>query len=412
MDILFVVPYAPNLVRTRPYNLIRALSRRGNRVTVLTLWTNEQERADLHRLQRDVHQVAALPMPMWRSLWNCVRALPSSTPLQSVFSWRSDLFDSLDGRFPREFDVAHVEHLRGSRYGLHLKKSDGLPVVWDSVDCITHLFSQSAAKSKNLLGRWRSQFDLARTEKYEGFLRDQFDHVLVTSPVDQQELSALGMNGQTWRPPVSVLRNGVDLAYFTPDETAVREPATLVISGKMSYHANISMTLRLVEEIMPRVWQKWQDVKLWIVGKDPSHEIQSLAAHPAVTVTGTVADLRPYLRQATIAVSPIAYGAGIQNKVLEAMACATPVITTPQAVSALEIVPDRDVVVAEENGRFADAILSLLADPERQGQIGQAGLAHVRQHHDWDGIAAQLETIYQQAMADMPATRLAGQKVV
>ncbi len=405
MDILFVVPYAPNLVRTRSYNLIRALSRRDNRVTVLTLWTNEQEKADLERLRQDVYQVTAMPMPVWRSLWNCIRALPSSIPLQSVFSWRSDLLESLNGRLSPEFDVVHVEHLRGSRYGLHLKRHGRLPVVWDSVDCITHLFRQSASQSKSLVGRWRSRFELMRTEKYEGFLRDQFDHVLVTSPVDRQILSQLGENGQTRRPPVSVLRNGVDLSYFRPDPTAVSEPDTLVISGKMSYHANITMTLHLVEDIIPLVWQARPDVKLWVVGKDPAREIQALAQNPAITVTGTVPDLRPYLRRATIAVSPMAYGAGIQNKVLEAMACGQPVVTTPQAVSALEIVPGQDVVVAEENGRFADAILSLLADPAQQRQIGQAGLAYVQQHHDWDGIAAQLETIYQQAIADFPAMR-------
>jgi polysaccharide biosynthesis protein PslH len=88
---------------------------------------------------------------------------------------------------------------------------------------------------------------------------------------------------------VSVLANGVDLDYFQPgDEQKPREPATLVVSGKMSYHANVSMVLHLVNNIMPHVWAERPDVRLLVVGKDPTREIQALGEHSAVTVTGTV----------------------------------------------------------------------------------------------------------------------------
>jgi hypothetical protein len=127
MEILFVVPYAPNLVRTRSYNLIRHLSRRGNRVTVMALWTNEQERADLERLKQECHHVEMLSMPAWRSMWNCMMALPSRAPLQSVYSWRPKLVAKLNGN--TGFDIVHVEHLRGSRYGLYLKQQSARPVT-------------------------------------------------------------------------------------------------------------------------------------------------------------------------------------------------------------------------------------------------------------------------------------------
>ena len=391
MRVLFVVPYAPNLVRTRSYNLIRSLAARGHQVTVLTLWANERERMDVEHLREHSHDVQALPMPSWRSLLNCVAAVPGGAPLQTVFSWQPALVSGLNGR--SQFDVVHVEHLRGARYGLALKAQSQLPVVWDSVDCITHLFKQASVSSRNLLGRLRSRFELGRTSRYEGWLLDKFDHVLVTSPVDRQALLALNVKGA--RPaPVAVLGNGVDLAYFTPDTAVTREPATLVISGKMSYHANVTMTLYLVQSIMPYVWAHRPDVQVWIVGKDPTREIQALAEHPAVTVTGTITDLRPYLRRATAAVTPVTYGAGIQNKVLEAMACATPVITTPQAISALQAVPGRDVLVAEQPQALAQAILDLLGDPGWQQQLGAAGRLYVEAHHNWDHIVGRLEAIY------------------
>jgi glycosyltransferase involved in cell wall biosynthesis len=169
----------------------------------------------------------------------------------------------------------------------------------------------------------------------------------------------------------------------------------------MSYHANISMVMYLVEQIMPLVWERRADVKLWIVGKDPTRDILALGEHANITVTGTVPDLRPYLRQATIAVTPITYGAGIQNKVLEAMACATPVITTPQAISAIEAMPGRDLLVAADVQRFAQSIVELLDNPAQQKSIGQAARKYVVYHHHWKNIVTRLEDIYRTAAQHM-----------
>ncbi|HIP72232.1 MAG TPA: hypothetical protein EYH05_12645, partial [Anaerolineae bacterium] len=174
MDILFIVPYMPNLIRTRPYNLIRYLSERGHRVTVQTLWVDEQEKEQIAHLQEICYDVQALPMSTRQSLWNSLRAVPSRQPLQSVYSWNPELVSHLNGSSP--YDVVHVEHLRGARYGVYLKQHTNLPVVWDSVDCISHLFQQAAAQSKSMLGRLRSRFELGRSAWYEGWLMDKFDH--------------------------------------------------------------------------------------------------------------------------------------------------------------------------------------------------------------------------------------------
>lgn len=394
MDVLFVVPYVPNLIRVRPYNLIRSLSARGHRVTLLTVWTNEQELADLDKLRQEVYAVQALPMPVWRSMINLLPALVTGAPLQSAYSWQPQLARPYNGRSP--FDLIHVEHLRGARYALQLKKQTKLPVVWDSVDCITHLFTQAAAQSKSRLGRWRSRFELGRTRRYEGWLLDQFDRVLVTSRIDRDAMQRLRPVEQ--QAPIDVVENGVDLHYFRPNPTITRDPATIVVSGKMSYHANVSMVLHLAHNIMPHVWAQQPQVKLQIVGKDPTPEIQALAANPQVEVTGFVHDIRPYLQQATIAVSPLTYGAGVQNKVLEAMACGTPVVTANQAIAALNIQPGRDVLVADDPRVFAHQLLALLGNPRQQRQIGQAARAYVETHHDWNAIAGKLENIYQQAI--------------
>jgi polysaccharide biosynthesis protein PslH len=408
MRILFIVPYVPNLIRVRPYNLIRYLAAAGHDVTLLTLWSNEAEREDATTLAAYCRQVVALPLPRRQSWWNCLAALPRGVPLQSAYCWQPALARQLVALAGsgHPFDVVHVEHLRGARYGLYYRQqiAGGAPVVWDSVDCISHLFRQTATGSKSRVSRSLARLELGRTERYEGHLAGHFDHVLVTSHSDRMALVQLaGRYQRPGSPParLSVLPNGVDLDYFRPGEPAARQPATLVISGKMSYHANVTMVLHFLEAVMPHIWAVRPETQLNIVGKDPSRQLLAAARRPNVTVTGAVADIRPYLQQATLAVAPILYGAGIQNKVLEAMACATPVVATPQAASALETVPGHHLAVAERPAAMAETILSLLAAPERARCLGGNGRCYVEENHDWAHVAQRLGDAYTAAQNSM-----------
>jgi glycosyltransferase involved in cell wall biosynthesis len=302
------------------------------------------------------------------------------------------------GNGRRGFDVIHIEHLRGARYGLFIKSQlPEVPVVWDSVDCISYLFSQAAGHSRSLSGKLMTQFELGRTRVFEGGALARFDHVLVTSPVDRKELLDL-VPKDVISTPVSVIPNGVDLDYFKPGEGIEREPATVVFSGKMSYHANITMALYLANEIMPIVWRQRPDVRLSIVGKDPPGNIQALRENPVIEVTGTVDDIRPYVQKATVAAIPLIYGAGLQNKVLEAMACATPVVATPGAVSALQVQHSQDLLVAQDTRDFANHILSIIEDNTYQHRMGQAGRRYVENHHRWDNAAGMLEEIYHEVI--------------
>jgi hypothetical protein len=189
MNILFVVPYVPDRIRPRPYNLIRALRSRGHTLTLVTLWTSGWEREAVEALRQEGFEVHAVRLSPGRSMWNSLRALPTRTPLQAVYCWHpqvpkvlSDLLSGRGGRPP--FDVIHVEHLRGALYGLWLKRwmaEQGLkvPVLWDSVDCISLLFKHAARDSRSAFGRWIGHIEIGRTEAFEAhapFLRRRDRH--------------------------------------------------------------------------------------------------------------------------------------------------------------------------------------------------------------------------------------------
>lgn len=391
MKIAFVVPYVPNQIRTRSYNLISSLTELGNAVDVFTLGSSQADIHDAELLKANCfyyqHQ------PLWRSLFNSALAVPSNKPLQSVYSWNPKLAAQLKSLLPK-YDVVHVEHLRGSAYGMFIKSHfPSMPVVWDSVDCISYLFKQAASQSGSLFGKLMTRFELERTRGAEGRLLGAFDHVLVTSATDKHALLDTVPEGVK-AAPITVLSNGVDQDYFRVNLDIERDPDTLVFSGKMSYHANVSMVMYLLNEIMPRLWAKRPSVRLVVVGKDPPAALRKLGDSSRVLVTGTVDDIRPFLWKAIAAVVPLVYGAGVQNKILEAMATGTPVITNSKVLASLAVTPEKELLVADSADEFAAAVFKLIEDPGSGRAVGEAGLQYVRKHHSWRESARQMTDIY------------------
>ncbi len=421
MRVLYLVPYTPTLIRTRPYNLLRHLAQRGHRITLATLWSDAAERQALDQLVGEGIEILAAPFSKAGALANCISAIPGDIPFQSVYSWNSGLaqevLEKLTGA-GEPFDAIHVEHLRGARYGLWLKQQlagahRAIPIVWDSVDCISHLFKQAAHHSASAFGRIASRIELRRTERYEPWLVEQFDRTLVTSEQDKKELEQLtnaeGRRTEDRQEPASsvarhsssvgsgieILRNGVDLDYFHPLQLD-RAKQTLVLSGKMSYHANVTAARYLLEEIMPHVWREAPEAHVEIVGANPTRQVMDLAGRHGerVSVTGEVADLRPHLARAALAVAPIVYGAGVQNKVLEAMAMATPVVATPQAVSALAVQDGEEVLIGGNASDFAEQVTRLLGNRLLRRSLAECGREYVETRHDWRRAAEQLENVY------------------
>jgi glycosyltransferase involved in cell wall biosynthesis len=381
----------------RPFNLIKQLAARNHRVTLFAV-SCAGGSDDTRDVRAYCEVVEAVTVPRWQSWWSCLRALPGTVPLQAVYGASPAVRARVARLLGSGFDVVHIEHLRAALLGWNVRT----PHVFDAVDCISQLFARTATLGAGALSRWGARFDLPRTRAFERRMLAHFQRIVATSDDERAALLALApatqAHGLAQR--ISVLPNGVDLEYFKSMSVA-RDAATLVFVGRMSYHANVSAVAFLVDAVLPRMWRVRPDVRLNVVGEDPDPRLYRWAAASGgrITVTGTVADVRPYVAQATIAVCPVPYAVGIQNKVLEAMAMATATVCTPAAVRALTARDGHELLVGADADAFAGQALSLLDDAARRERLGTAARQYVERAHDWRASGEQLEAIYRDAIA-------------
>ncbi|WP_075060984.1 glycosyltransferase [Ornatilinea apprima] len=404
LRVLFIVPYIPSLIRVRPYQFIRTLSNKGIKIILASIITTSEDQRLVEELKPYLEELITIEFPSYNSYIHCMAGVAGTRPLQSLFSWSTKLAGKIEQRISdcagdKKIDLIHFEHIRGGRYGEFLfsqmsrQRIPWTPLVWDSVDSISSLFRQSAGMAPSLQTRLISRFELERTRTYERKLTKFVDRVLVTSDRDKDAFVKIESD---FEHKITVVPNGVDLNYFTPGEAEGRIPGTILISGKMSYHANARMVYHFVNEIFPLILEGFPDAKLWIVGKDPNSTIQAYANDPRITVTGQVPDMRPYLQKASVAVAPVVYGTGIQNKVLEAMACSTPVVTTPAAGVSIHGENGVDYFVAETPEDFANDVVCLLNNESKRLAMGAAGRRFVEKRHDWDLICDELAQKYRE----------------
>jgi sugar transferase (PEP-CTERM/EpsH1 system associated) len=196
---------------------------------------------------------------------------------------------------------------------------------------------------------------------------------------------------------VHVVPNGVNSDYFKPAGIAI-EPASLVFTGRMDFGPNIAAALHFHRRILPRIRRSCPQVRWTVVGAEPVARILALGAHPGVTVTGYVEDVRPHLESAAVVVSPLVTGGGIKTKVLEAWAMSRPVVATPLGCAGLRARDGENLRIARHPEAFAVRVLELLQDPGAAAELGRAGRLTVLEHYGWDSQASRLEEILYEAL--------------
>ncbi len=378
----------------RHYHMIRELSARGHRISLLAIVPagfSPDDRAALEPFTERIVTVASHRRS--RSLRRrAERRLGSISVGESAARQLRDEVAALLAEVPHD-----VVLFSGKRTYPALQAATGLPVVADVCD----------ATSSRIWGNLRfagiSRFPLLLAEyvevrRIERALLRRGSHLLFASARDRDALM-----GPDERERATILPNGVDLEYWQRPSGSILGQREIVFTGAMDYPPNSDAAMVLIRDILPLVRTSMPDAHLSIVGRDPIDKLVRAGRVEGVDVTGSVPDIRPYLEAASVFAAPLRFGAGIQNKVLEALAMDVPTVASPNGAGGLVttdgIRPPVTVAPASDPARFAAAIVERLRMAEIEQEPPGAGRAFVERHFTWARSGDLLDGVLRAAAA-------------
>lgn len=266
----------------------------------------------------------------------------------------------------------------------------GLPLkLMDMVDVDSDKWAQYASTKRWPLS-WLYRREAEKLAEWENKAARTFD---ATFLVSQAEAGLLKAHAPDAADRIHWFENGVDAAYFSPDHDLPNPypqgVVPIVFTGAMDYWPNADAVRWFAEAVLPGVKAALPDAAFYIVGSRPTEAVQHLSRISGVTVTGTVPDVRPYLKHAACAVAPLRLARGVQNKVLEAMSMARPVVASPQATQGISAQVGRDLLEAGDEQSFAERVIQVCGG--LHPELGQHGRARVLQAYDWEHNLSRLD---------------------
>ena len=322
----------------------------------------------------------------------CLSGLLTGMPLTLPFyrnarlgAWVQDLVERREVGGCYVFSSAMAQYVTGDAFAPMVR-------VMDFVDVDSEKWRQYALR-RPWPTSWLYRREGQKLLRFETAIAAAFDASVLVSATEAELFKRLSPGTAQ---KTLAIRNGVDSDYFSP-ERPYENPyplgdSPLVLTGAMDYRPNAEAASWFAREVLPSVRQSVPDAAFYIVGSDPLPEVRKLERLPGVTVTGRVPDIRPYLAHASVAVAPLRIGRGVQNKVLEAMAMAVPVVATPEAIEGLEM--NGEVLVASDAREFTDRIVSLLRSAKRK-EIGNRARAKVVSDYGWTTSLAGLTSLFE-----------------
>jgi glycosyltransferase involved in cell wall biosynthesis len=228
-------------------------------------------------------------------------------------------------------------------------------------------------------------------ERFERWACGTADWVTAVSEADRESLLALlGQNA----PPITVIPNAIDVGVYQKPVEGEIPHFDLVFSGKMDYRPNVDAMLWFGQEIWPRIRAARPAATWAIVGQKPHARLERLRGLPGVTITGMVPDVRPYLAGATVYVMPLRMGSGTRLKLIEAMAVGAPIVSTRLGAEGFPVSDGRELLLADEPGAFARAVLRLLENDDLRARLAAAG-RHMAWQFDWRRVMPKFLEIYE-----------------
>lgn len=390
-NLLYLVhrlPYPPNKGdKVRSYHLLRHLAQSHD----IFLGTFIDDKEDwlyvskIKSLCADLHVVSLNPLlAKLRSLMGLLTGAPLTLPYYQKRELRSWV-EEVMARY--EIDAIVVFSSAMAQY---VPWQDGRTVLVDFVDLDSAKWDQYAPAH-----RWPMSWIYRREgRRLLGFECEVAERADCSFFVTENETELFRKSVPDCRANVETIMNGVDADFFNPEvESAspfVSGTKNIVFTGAMDYWPNVDAVAWFAKEVFPVLRAEWSSLNFYIVGRSPAATVEGLAGN-GVIVTGTVPDVRPYLKHADVVVAPMRLARGIQNKILEAMAMACPVVAAKSCVDAIGAKPGVEICEAEDAEAYVDFVGRLLRDREHSEALAQAGRGFILSRYGWDVHLSKLD---------------------
>ncbi|HOJ59798.1 MAG TPA: glycosyltransferase family 4 protein [bacterium] len=387
MKILFVTPVVPTETDgRRPFNFLKYLAPR-HEIHLIALKLPVQTPMDIRRLQGMGVRVTTVDIvPVWSVLY-CAAGVVARKPFRVSWCRAAEMRETIERVLSRHtFDVAHLDRLRMGQYAPWIP----IPKLVDITDSLLLYLERSAPYRRKKLERLVDYWEMKTIPRFERWVLERVNTALVCSSIDAKHL-------QQAHPgyPFDVIENSVDSAQFVPQSHATGHRPRCILTGTLFYFGNIDSVLYYYDEILPRLRQDIPQLETHIIGTRPVREIQKLHNRQGIQIIADVPRMQDYLFQDDIYLCPLRVAAGVRNKLLEAMACAMPVVTTRLGAEGLDVQHGREVLFAETPDEFSHCVQKLMASPELRKQLGQNGRQYVLTHHQNEILGKKLEALYQ-----------------
>ncbi|TVR97334.1 MAG: glycosyltransferase [Rhodospirillales bacterium] len=302
-------------------------------------------------------------------------------PEHSIVRHDPHLFSEISCRIRDVIEREHVDLIHAwGRHEYQFLTAASVPTLYDLCDALSIQAQQQTSTPFSLRHRLRC----LRLKRHEAHIVKRHTTVFV-SDVDADFFVE--------RHDCHTIPNGVDIHYFTPNACEGLS-SSIIFSGVMNFYPNVDAVLYFATNVFPLVKSRMPSAAWYIVGRDPTPEIQALHAPPDIIVTGFVDDLREHVGRAQVVICPMISGSGIKNKVLEAMALGRAVVSTPSGVAGIDFTDGTHLWVAESAESFAARVVQLLGDSAARERIGQAARRLVEARYSWQSTVDRYDTLY------------------
>lgn len=398
MRILFItqrVPYPPNKgEKLRTYHQIKHLLAKGHYITVASPIADAQEEHYAQALSAKLG-VEVICAPLKTSVFAYCGALFKGTALSEAKFYSSLLQQRIQEALEtQQYSAIICTASSLAQYIWQIPMLDTLKMsslkVMDFMDLDSDKWAQYAEKAPWPM-RWVYSREAQKVQQLERKIVEQFDSSFFISPKEVE----LFLNQYPHHNQYSIhaIGNGIDTEYFSPKPISEHSSLnTYLFVGVMDYKPNIDAVLWFCEYVWPSILRRNPQAKFVVAGMSPSKVILDLAKQPSIQVTGFVDDILPYFHEADVFVAPFLIARGVQNKVLQAMACGLPVITSALGAEGIDAVHHQELLIADNVSQYL-ALIEQLDDPDYYQTVANAAIAKIHSHYSWDGQLRLLEEI-------------------